>query len=191
MKPAKSLKRKEGLNMAKVYAMIANGTEEVECLAVVDLLRRSGVETVLVSVEEDCEIISSHKVRITADAVLADTDLSDGDVIFLPGGMPGAGPLLEALEQADREGRRIAAICAAPGVVLGRHGLLKGRTATCFPGFEKEFGDGRYTHQGVVTDGNLTTARGLGFAVDLGLELVELLLGSEAAEETRRRIQYR
>ena len=63
--------------------------------------------------------------------------------------------------------------------------------ATCFPGFEKEFGDGRYTHQGVVTDGNLTTARGLGFAVDLGLELVELLLGSEAAEETRRRIQYR
>ena len=95
------------------------------------------------------------------------------------------------MEQADREGRRIAAICAAPGVVLGRHGLLKGRTATCFPGFEKEFGDGRYTHQGVVTDGNLTTARGLGFAVDLGLELVELLLGSEAAEETRRRIQYR
>ena len=190
MKPAKSLKRKEGLNMAKVYAMIANGTEEVECLAVVDLLRRSGVETVLVSVEEDCEIISSHKVRITADAVLADTDLSDGDVIFLPGGMPGA-ERLEALEQADREGRRIAAICAAPGVVLGRHGLLKGRTATCFPGFEKEFGDGRYTHQGVVTDGNLTTARGLGFAVDLGLELVELLLGSEAAEEPRRRIQYR
>ena len=110
--------------MAKVYAMIANGTEEVECLAVVDLLRRSGVETVLVSVEEGYEIISSHNVRITA-------------------------------------------------------------------GFEKEFGDGRYTHQGVVTDGNLTTARGLGFAVDMGLELVELLLGSEAAEETRRRIQYR
>ena len=81
MKPAKSLKRKEGLNMAKVYAMIANGTEEVECLAVVDLLRRSGVETVLVSVEEDCEIISSHKVRITADAVLADTDLDRKSVV--------------------------------------------------------------------------------------------------------------
>lgn len=74
--------------MAKVYAMIANGTEEVECLAVVDLLRRSGVETVLVSVEESCEVTSSHKVRITADTTLAQTDLSDGDVIFLPGGMP-------------------------------------------------------------------------------------------------------
>ena len=177
--------------MAKVYAMIANGTEEVECLAVVDLLRRSGVETVLVSVEESCEVTSSHKVRITADTTLAQTDLSDGDVIFLPGGMPGAErlsacePLVEALEQADREERRIA-----PGVVLGRHGLLKGRTATCFPGFEKEFQDGCYTHQGVVTDGNLTTARGLGFAVDLGLTLVELLLGSEAAEDIRRRIQY-
>ena len=86
--------------------MIANGTEEVECLAVVDLLRRSGVETVLVSVEESCEVTSSHKVRITADTTLAQTDLSDGDVIFLPGGMPGAErlsacePLVEALEQA-------------------------------------------------------------------------------------------
>ena len=146
MKPTKSLKRKEGSNMAKVYAMIANGTEEVECLTVVDLLRRSGVETVLVSVEEGCEIISSHKVRITADTVLADTDLSDGDVIFLPGGMPGAerlsacGPLLEALEQADREGRRIAAICAAPGVVLGRHGLLKGRTAPASPALKRSSG---------------------------------------------------
>ena len=91
---------------------------------------------------------------------------------------------------ATNIGRDLGPRCAAPGVVLGRHGLLKGRTATCFPGFEKEFQDGCYTHQGVVTDGNLTTARGLGFAVDLGLTLVELLLGSEAAEDTRRRIQY-
>ena len=117
MKPAKSLKRKEGLNMAKVYAMIANGTEEVECLAVVDLLRRSGVETVLVSVEEDCEIISSHKVRITADAVLADTDLSDGDVIFLPGGMPGA--------------ERLA---AAGGIGAGGPGRPPDRGHLCGPG---------------------------------------------------------
>ncbi|MCI8660745.1 MAG: DJ-1/PfpI family protein [Lachnospiraceae bacterium] len=182
--------------MAKVYAMIANGTEEVECLAVVDILRRSGIETVLVSVEGTKAVISSHNVKIEADATVEETDFSDGDVIFLPGGMPGSEhlsgcePLLAALTQADKEGRRIAAICAAPGVVLGRHGFLKGRTATCFPGFEKEFESGAYTRQGVVTDGNITTARGLGFAIDLGIELVRILISDEAAEDVKGKIQY-
>lgn len=182
--------------MAKVYAMIADGSEEVELLAVVDILRRSGVETVLVSVNETEDTVSSHQVQIRADTTIAETDLSDGDVIFLPGGMPGAenlstcGPLVEALWQADKDGRRIAAICAAPGVVLGRHGFLKGRTATCFPGFEKDFNGAEYTMQGVISDGNITTARGLGFAIDLGLELVRLLVGEEMAEDTKKRIQY-
>ena len=182
--------------MAKVYAMIADGSEEVECLAVVDVLRRSGVETVLVSAGKTKEIVSSHQIPIQADATAAETDFSDGDVIFLPGGMPGSEnlsacePLIAALRQADADGRRIAAICAAPGVVLGRHGFLKGRTATCFPGFEKEFKEASYTMQGVVTDGNITTARGLGFAIDLGLELVKMLVGESAAEDTKKKIQY-
>lgn len=182
--------------MAKVYAMIADGTEEVECLAVVDILRRSGIETVLVSVNETRNVVSSHNVKLEADGVVKETDFSDGDVIFLPGGMPGAEnlaacePLIEALRQAVWDGRRIAAICAAPGVVLGRHGFLKGKTATCFPGFEKEFQGGEYTRQGVVTDGNITTARGLGFAIDLGIELVRLLAGDEAAENVKGKIQY-
>ena len=117
-------------------------------------------------------------------------------MIFLPGGLPGAEnlsacePLIDALIQADKDGRRIAAICAAPGVVLGRHGFLKGRTATCYPGFEKEFQGGEYTKQGVVTDGNITTARGLGFAIDLGIELVRLLVSEEAAEDVKGKIQY-
>ena len=182
--------------MAKVYAMIADGTEEVECLAVVDILRRSGIGTVLVSVGPSRSVVSSHKVKIEADAVIDDSDLSDGDVIFLPGGMPGAEnlsacrQLIDALSQAVADGRRIAAICAAPGVVLGRHGFLKGRTATCYPGFEKEFQGGEYTKQGVVTDGNITTARGLGFAIDLGIELVRLLVSEEAAEDVKGKIQY-
>ena len=182
--------------MAKVYAMIADGTEEVECLAVVDILRRSGVEVVRVSVCSTKEIVSSHSIRIQADAVAAETDFSDGDVIFLPGGLPGSEnlssskELLDALSKANEEGRRIAAICAAPGVVLGRHGFLKGTTATCFPGFEKEFQGAEYTRQGVITDGNITTARGLGFAIDLGIELVRLLVGDEAAEEVKGKIQY-
>ncbi len=183
--------------MAKVYAMIADGTEEVECLAVLDVLKRSGVEVVLVSANETKAVESSHQVRIEADQTVAETDFSDGDVIFVPGGMPGAEnlsacePLLKAIASALADGRRVAAICAAPGVVLGRHGFLKGRTATCFPGFEKEFQDAVYTSQGVVTDGLITTGRGLGFAIDLGLELVRLLVGEEAAEDTKNKIQYR
>ena len=182
--------------MAKVYAMIADGTEEVECLAVVDILRRSGIETVLVSVGKTKDVVSSHQVKIQADATVEETDFSDGDVIFLPGGMPGSEnlsaceKLIAAIEKAINEERRIAAICAAPGVVLGRHGFLKGRTATCFPGFEKEFEGAEYTRQGVVTDGKITTARGLGFAIDLGIELVRLLLGDQAAEDVKGKIQY-
>ncbi len=182
--------------MAKVYAMLADGAEEVECLAVVDILRRCKIETVLVSVSETKSVVSSHNVKLEADATVEETDFSDGDVIFLPGGLPGAEnlsacePLIDALIQADKDGRRIAAICAAPGVVLGRHGFLKGRTATCYPGFEKEFQGGEYTKQGVVTDGNITTARGLGFAIDLGIELVRLLVSEEAAEDVKGKIQY-
>lgn len=187
---------KERLIMAKVYAMIADGTEEVECLAVVDILRRSGIETVLVSVNETAEVTSSHKIRLLADATVEEIDFSDGDVIFVPGGMPGSEhlsackKLTAALRQAAEEGRRIAAICAAPAVVLGRHGLLQGKTATCFPGFEQELLGAVHTAQGVVTDGNITTARGLGYAVDLGLELVRLLQGEEKSEDIRSRIQY-
>ncbi len=183
--------------MAKVYAMIADGTEEVECLAVVDILRRNQIDTVLVSVEGRLSVTGSHGVRIAADAVTGDVDLTDADVIFLPGGMPGSehlsdcNVLIEALHRQADAGKRIAAICAAPGVVLGRHGFLKdGVTATCFPGNEKEFNGGIYTEKGVVTDGNITTARGMGFAIDLGIELVRLLLGEGPAEETKKRIQY-
>lgn len=182
--------------MAKVYAMIANGTEEVECLAVVDILRRCGVEVILVSAEGTREIVGSHQIRITADAAVADTDFSDGDAIFVPGGMPGSErlsacePLIRALRQANDEGRRIAAICAAPAVVLGRHGFLEGKTATCFPGFEGELKGAVHTAQGVTTDGNITTARGLGFAIDLGLELAGLLVDRETADAIKAKIQY-
>lgn len=183
--------------MAKVYAMMADGTEEVECLAVLDVLKRSGVEVTLVSANETKAVVSSHQVRIEADQTVAETDFSDGDVIFIPGGMPGAEnlsacePLIAAIRTALEDGRRIAAICAAPGVVLGRHGFLQGKTATCFPGFEKDFQDAKYTSQGVITDGLVTTARGLGFAIDLGLELVKLLISEEVAEDTKKKIQYR
>lgn len=182
--------------MAKVYAMIADGTEEVECLAVVDILKRSGAEVVLVSASGTQQITSSHQITITADQTIGESDFSDADAVFLPGGMPGAEnlsacePLIEALHQVYDSGRRIAAICAAPAVVLGRHGFLEGRTATCFPGFEHELKGASHTSQGVVTDANITTARGLGFAIDLGLELAKLLVSQEVSDTVKSKIQY-
>ena len=181
--------------MAKVYAFLANGSEEVECLAVVDVLRRAGIDTELVSVNEGSVITGSHGIRIICDSVLPDTDLSDADVLFLPGGMPGTTHLMgcelltDALRRQCEAKKRVAAICAAPSV-LGALGLLQGRKATCFPGFEDKLKGAEYTHTGVVTDGHVTTARGLGYALDLGLELVRLLCSGEEAEKLKRTIQY-
>ncbi len=183
--------------MVKVYAMIANGTEEAECLTVVDLLRRAGIDVILVSVEKTRNVLSSHNVKIEADLSIAETDFSDGDMIFLPGGMPGAERLSSCIELINAmhlmisSGGRLSAICAAPGVVLGRHGFLQGKNAACFPGFEDELHGAKHTAAGVVTDGAITTARGLGFAIDLGLELISLLLDKETAGKVKKQIQYK
>ena len=181
--------------MAKVYAFLAEGLEEVECLAVVDVLRRSGVEVTLVSVGETKEIVGSHGIRLTADALFEETNPDQADILFLPGGMPGTKNLqahqglAEAIRKAAKQGRRIAAIGAAPSI-LGTMGLLKGRTATCYPGFEDMLEGASYTSQGVITDGNITTSRGLGYALALGLELIRLLQGPQQAERIREAVQY-
>lgn len=182
--------------MSKVYAMIADGTEEVECLTVVDLLRRAGITTALVSVGGR-EITSSHKVVIRADMTMDQADFSDVDLIFLPGGMPGSTNLANcehlstALAAHINSGKRVAAICAAPSVVLGEKGFLRGKKATCFPGFEGGMTGATVMPEArVVTDGMFTTSRGLGCAVDLGLELIKLLAGEQTAEKVKKSIQY-
>lgn len=183
--------------MADVYAMITDGTEEVECLAVVDILRRAGVDVTLVSAADGITVTSSHGVKITADALLSDTDVSDGKVLFVPGGMPGSEklgacePLVSAIKTALERGNRVAAICAAPALVLGAHGFLQGKRAVCFPGHEKKM-KGAEVCRGarVVTDGNITTARGLGCAIELGLELVSLLKGDTVANDIKHKIQF-
>lgn len=181
--------------MAKIYAMIADGSEEVECLAVVDVLKRAKQEVVLTSAEAERTVTGSHGIKIVCDTILQEADLKDADVIFLPGGMPGTNrlaacrPLGEALLSQNAAGKRIAAICAAPSI-LGGLGLLKGKRATCYPGFEEKLEGAVYCHEGVVTDGNISTARGLGYALDLGLELCRLLEGSEAAASLKQAIQY-
>ncbi|MCH5156136.1 MAG: DJ-1/PfpI family protein [Clostridiales bacterium] len=182
--------------MPKVYAMIADGTEEVECLAVVDLLRRAKIDTALVSVDGK-QVESSHKINIKADYTVGEVDLTAADLIFLPGGMPGSehlaacGDLISAVDKQLKAGKRVAAICAAPAVVLGANGFLRGKKAVCFPGFEDGcIGATVMPSARVVTDGNVTTARGMGCAVDLGLELIGLLIGKDKADAVKKAIQY-
>ena len=181
--------------MSKVLAYIADGMEEVECLSVVDMLRRGGVEVQLVSVNGKMEVTGAHNIRVGADCLLEASDPDSADLLFLPGGMPGTTHLREsegvcaALRKAAADGRRLAAICAAPSV-LGELGLLEGKKATCYPGFEGQLLGVSYTHEGVVTDGNITTARGVGFAIDLGLELLRVLKGEKPAEEIKAAIQH-
>lgn len=182
--------------MSKVYAFIADGMEEVECLAAMDVLVRAGVEVTLVAIGEKRQVTGSHHFTVMADRLFSEIDPADADVLFLPGGMPGTNhlaefkPLGEALKAAVASGRRVAAICAAPSV-LGDLGILEGRRAICYPGFEERLkGAEVAAGAGVVTDGNVTTARGLGWALDLGLELTRLLKGQETARKIKAAIQY-
>ena len=138
--------------MAEVYAFLADGLEEVECLAAVDVLIRGGVSVKLISISDRREVTGSHGFRITADAVLDEVDLDGADAYFLPGGMPGTTQLRNceklcgALVKAAGEGKRLAAICAAPSV-FGELGLLNGKKATCYPGFEEHLKGAVYTSQ--------------------------------------------
>ena len=141
--------------MSKATVFITDGTEEVECLTTVDILRRSGVDVQLVAVSDKREILSSHKVLITADLAFDEASYDDSDLLFLPGGMPGTlnldahEGLKCLLKRFADEDKYISAVCAAPSV-LGNLGLLDGKRATCFPGFEDKLGTATYTAEGVT-----------------------------------------
>lgn len=178
---------------ATVAIMLADGFEEVEALAVADVLYRAGVRSDLISVTDARHVTSSHGIRVVADLMLEDVDLSTYTVLFLPGGMPGTLNLkatlaiqTEVLRRSD-ESQPIAAICAAPSI-LAELGVLDGRHATANPAFIKAIASGgAIVHENpVVADEFIMTSRGAGTALELGLELVRQLLGDEAAEEVSR-----
>ena len=177
---------------ATVAIMLADGFEEVEALAVADVLYRAGVRSDLISVT-DARVTSSHGIRVVADLMLEDVDLSTYTLLFLPGGMPGTLGLkgtpaiqAEVLRRSDAA-QPIAAICAAPSI-LSELGVLDGRHATATPAFVKAIAEGcAIVHENpVVADEFITTSRGAGTALELGLELVRQLLGDQAAEEVAR-----
>ena len=176
--------------MAKVYEFLANGFEDVEALAPLDILRRGGVEVVTVSITASNAVESAHGVTVIADTHISDVDLSDADMLILPGGMPGAKNLLEhealcqALIEHNNEGKLVAAICAAPRV-RGQNGLLEGKNATCYPGFEHLLTGANYTAELVTVDGNITTGRGPGAAMEFGYQLLARFVPEEQVQALR------
>ncbi len=151
--------------MIKVYEFMADGLEEVEALTTVDVLRRAGVEIVTVSISGSESIVGAHGVEIRCDAQIESCDTSDATMLLLPGGLPGATNLQEhpgvaaALTAQAARGGLIGAICAAP-MVLGGLGLLRGKHATCYPGFENELEGAVYTADVYTVDGNIITGNG-------------------------------
>ena len=181
--------------MSKVYVFLAEGFEEIEGLTVVDLLRRAKIETEMVSIMEGKQIKGSHGIKVTADRMFEDVDFSDADLLVLPGGMPGTlnlgnhEGLCELLKKHYAENKMIAAICAAPSV-FGQLGFLNGRIATCYPGFENKLEGAIVCATKVAVDGNVTTSKGLGTAIDFSLKLIEQLVDQQTALEISQGIMY-
>lgn len=176
--------------MAKAYVFLANGFEDVEALAPVDILRRGGVEALLVSTTGTKEVTSAHGVTLLADLTIEEANLQDADLLMLPGGMPGAANLNEhegvrsaLLGQAEKGGF-IGAICAAP-LVLGGLGLLQGRRATCYPGFEQYLIGADVTGELVTVSGNITTGKGPGAAFAFGYALLQNFVSEEQVEQLK------
>lgn len=166
--------------MVKVAVMLANGFEEIEALAPVDIFRRADFQCDMIGLTS-IRVEGSHAIKVEADS-LFDGDLSQYDLIVLPGGMPGStnlrddDRLIAELQKAVTNGKRVAAICAAP-IVLDRAGLLAGRRYTCFPGKEADIASGSHVENNVVVDGPIITSRGAGTSLDFAYTLVDLLGG--------------
>ena len=172
----------------KVLVPIANGSEEIEAVCLIDVLRRAGASVTVASVNE-LQVTASRGVKLVADQLIAECVNDTYDLIALPGGMPGATNLRDSkelegmLKRQHREGRLYAAICASPAVVLQHHGLLSRRRATCYPSFANQLENAEVSGARVVVDGMCATSRGPGTAVEFALKLVELLYGEEKAGE--------
>ncbi|MGD8369182.1 MAG: DJ-1/PfpI family protein [Desulfobacterales bacterium] len=172
----------------KVLVPIADGTEEIEAVCIVDVLRRAGAEVTVASVEKELQITASRGVKIVADARIEECTETDYDLIALPGGMPGAERLRDStslsglLKEQRQRGKPYAAICAAPAVALQPHGLLDGRKATTHPGFVDRLKDAAAAENRVVVDGVVVTSRAPGTAIEFALALVALLFGPDKAD---------
>ena len=171
------------------FLFLSTGFEEIEALTTVDLLRRAGIELTTVSCEQELLVQGSHSISVMADKLFKDCDFSSAEMLILPGGSRRLGEfpaLCELLRQHNAVGKDIAAICAAPSV-LGDLGILEGKQATCYPGFESYLGDS-YVGGLVVESKNIITAKGPGLSADFCI--IERLKGSDIADDVYDKAQY-
>ena len=180
----------------KVYIFLADGFEDIEGLTVVDLMRRAGITITTVSIKNTKQITTAHSFTMLTDQTFAETDFTDADMLVLPGGQPGTtnlgafAPLTDLLKNFYNNGGRIAAICAAP-TIFAQIGLLHGKKATAYPSCMDGLGDAVRLEDNVVVDGNITTSRGLGTAIDFSLSLISQLLGQEKADQIAESVVYK
>lgn len=164
----------------KIGVFMADGCEEIEGLTVVDLVRRAKLEIVTISITGKNQVIGSHQIPFMTDTLAGQVNYDELDGIVLPGGMPGTlnlgadDTVKSVIKKFAAEGKLVAAICAAPSV-LGENGLLQGKRATCHPGFEEKLLGAEWIESNVVTDQNIITSRGMGTAIDFGLEIVRYM----------------
>lgn len=182
--------------MSKVYIFLAEGFEEIEALMVVDLLRRADIDITTVGIMGNLHVTGRSNITVAADCLFEQVDtFADADLLVLPGGMPGTiylgehEGLTELIREHAAQDKKIAAICAAP-TVFGKMGLLEGKAATCYPGMEEELHCADAREDAVVVDGNITTSRGLGTALEFSLELIRQLKGVDKAEEVAKSVVF-
>ncbi len=172
--------------MIKVAVLISPGFEEIEVITPIDILRRAGVEVVTLGLNA-LSITGAHSITLECDAKLDDFN-SDIDGIIIPGGMPGALNISESIKALDlinntyNSGKLVGAICASPGVVLGKTDILKSREFTCYPSFEARVSGGHFSEKSVVISDNVITSRGPGTAMEFSLAVVQYLVDKKTSE---------
>lgn len=185
-----------GVNMSKIAVFFAEGFEEIEGLTVVDLCRRAGIETEMVSIGDSKIVKGSHDISILTDLLFEEVDFETLDMLVLPGGMPGTRKLeaheglMEQLDAFYGSGKYVASICAAPSI-FGHRGMLKGRRACSYPTLESHLEGAEVTKDETVVSDHVITSRGMGTAIAFGLKIVEQLCGGEKAEELKEAIIYK
>lgn len=181
--------------MSKVCVFFGAGYEEIEALTVVDILRRQGIDTQMVSVMNEKTVTGSHQIPVVMDALIEDVDFEHVDMIVLPGGMAGTNnleacePLMEQVDSFLASGKAVAAICAAP-TILGHRGHLNGKKAICYPGLEQQLSGAEVIYEAAVRDGNIITGRGMGCAISFALMIVEYFTDKKAADEMAEKIVF-